>query len=364
MIMPRPPLQRTLALAGLAALLSACSHKPVESVATEEEVPVSVKPATLVPAFETTVNATGVVAAESGFDWTVTAPESARIAELPRSEGERVKAGDLLVRFEIPTLAADVTTKEADVAQASAKVDTAKAALARTTGLVERGIGAKKEQEAAALELAQAEAALKQAHAAVDAAYVLQDRAVVKARFPGIIAKRWHGAGDLVETGGTVVRVIDPARLEVVAAVTVGDLGHVSLGRAARIESAAGAEPEKGTVVSTPAAVDPASATADVRIKFSAPTHLAAGQPVSVTIVADRLTNVIVIPTVAIIRDGDEIFVMVAGEDDDKAHKTPVTLGASANGMTVVKTGVKAGNLVIVRGQEGLPDEAGITVIK
>ena len=213
MMTPRRPLQRTLALAGLAALLSACSHKPVESVATEEDVPVSVKPATLVPTFETTVNATGVVAAESGFDWTVTAPESARIAELPRSEGERVKAGDLLVRFEIPTLAADVTTKEADVAQASAKVDTAKAALARTTGLVERGIGAKKDQEAAALDLAQAEAALKQAHAAVDAAYVLQDRAVVKARFPGIIAKRWHGAGDLVETGGTVVRVIDPARL-------------------------------------------------------------------------------------------------------------------------------------------------------
>ena len=108
----------------------------------------------------------------------------------------------------------------------------------------------------------------------------------------------------------------------------------MSLGQPVRIESAAGAEPEKGTVISAPAAVDPASATADVRIKFSAPTHLAAGQPVSVTIVADRLTNVIVIPTVAIIRDGDEIFVMVAGEDDDKAHKTPVTLGASANGMT------------------------------
>ena len=101
-----------------------------------------------------------------------------------------------------------------------------------------------------------------------------------------------------------------------------------------------------------------------MRVRFSAPTRLATGQPVNVTIVADRLTNVIVIPTVAIIRDGDEVFVMVAGEDDDKAHKTPVTLGASASGMTQVKTGVKAGNLVIVRGQEGLPDEAAIVVIK
>ena len=50
---------------------------------------------------------------------------------------------------------------------------------------------------------------------------------------------------------------------------------------------------------------------------------------------------------------------MVAGEDDNKAHKTPVTLGASANGMTVeITSGVKAGDRVIVRGQDGLPDEA------
>ena len=364
MMTPRPPLLFTLAVVGLLAISAACRHQPVETVATEEEVPVSVKPATLEPTFETTVTATGVVAAESGFDWTITAPESARIAEVARNEGERVKAGDLLVRFEIPTLAAEVTAKEADVAQASAKLDTAKAALVRTTGLVERGIGAKKDQEAAALEVAQAEAALKQAHAALDAANVLKDRATVKARFPGIVAKRFHGAGDLVEAGGNVLRVIDPSRLEVVASVTVADLPRVSLGHQARIESATGVEPEKGTVISAPAAVDPASATADVRIKFSTPTRLAIGQPVNVTMVAERLTNVIAIPTVAIIRDGDEVFVMVAGEDDDKAHKTPVTLGPSANGMTQVKTGLKAGNLVIVRGQEGLPDEANIVVIK
>jgi Cu(I)/Ag(I) efflux system membrane fusion protein len=73
---------------------------------------------------------------------------------------------------------------------------------------------------------------------------------------------------------------------------------------------------------------------------------------------------VLVIPTVAIIRDGDEVFVMVAGEDDDKAHKTPVTLGLASGGNTQVKSGLKAGNLVIVRGQDGLPDEASIVIVK
>jgi len=350
------------AAAGLT--LTACGHKAVESVATEEDVPVVVKPATIVDTFETTVAATGVVAPESGADWTITAPEAARIAEMPKAEGDRVKPGDLLVRFEIPTMTADVTSREADVAQANAKLDTAKAALVRTTGLVDRGIGAKKEQEAAALDVAQAEAALRQAHAALDSANVLHGRATVTARFAGIVAKRWHGVGDLVDAGGTVIRVIDPARVEVIASVAVADLGRVALGHAVRIEGASGAALEQGTVISTPAAVDPASATAEVRVKFNAPTHLPVGVPVNVTIVTEKLTKVLVIPTVAIIRDGDEVFVMVAGEDDDKAHKTPVTLGLVSGGNTQVKSGLKAGNLVIVRGQDGLPDEASITIVK
>ena len=37
-----------------------------------------------------------------GADLVVTAPEPARIAEMPKAEGDRVRRGDLLVRFEIP----------------------------------------------------------------------------------------------------------------------------------------------------------------------------------------------------------------------------------------------------------------------
>jgi RND family efflux transporter MFP subunit len=359
----RPPLRLTFAVAALMAM-TACGHKPVESVATEEDVPVSVKEATIADTFETTVTATGVVTPASGADWTITAPEAARIAEMPKNEGERVNAGDLLVRFEIPSIEADVASKQADIEQASARLDTAKAALVRITGLVEGGIAAKKDQEAAALDQAQAEASLRQARAAFAAANVLEQRVTVKARFAGIVAKRWHAVGDLVDANGQVLRVIDPSRLEVVASVTVGDLGRVALGRPVHIESVAGAAPEEGTVVSAPAAVDPASATADVRVRFNTPTKLPAGVPVSVSIVADRLTKALVIPTVAIVRDGDEVFVMVAGQDDDKAHKTPVTLGATSGAQTQIKSGLKAGDLVIVRGQDGLPDEAAITVVK
>ena len=54
---------------------------------------------------------------------------------------------------------------------------------------------------------------------------------------------------------------------------------------------------------------------------------------------------------------------MVAGTDN-KAHKHVVTLGLATHDFTEIKSGVAAGDLIIVRGQDGLPDGATITVQK
>ena len=64
---------------------------------------------------------------------------------------------------------------------------------------------------------------------------------------------------------------------------------------------------------------------------------------------------------VAIIDEDDEIFVMVAGADN-KAHKYPVATGLSTPTLIEITTGLKAGDRVIVRGQDGLPEGAAITV--
>ena len=368
MTMHRHPVWTPLAAAAaLAVSLSAgCARKPVEEVASEEEVPVAVKEVTAVPVFEVVVATTGIVTPAPGADWTITAPEPSRIAELPHAEGERVRDGDLLVRFDNPNLAAELAARQSDIEQQTARLDTAKAARARLEGLVRDGIAAQKDLDAAKQEEIQAQAALKQAQAALATTNVLISRTNVKARFAGIVARRWHNVGDWVDAAASdpVLRVIDPERLEVVASVPAADLSHISLGHAARVHDPGSTETEAAKVVSAPAAVDPASATAEVRLAFARRTRLAAGTPVSVDIITSTRQNVLAVPTVAIVRDGAEVFVMVAGQDDDKAHKTPVTLGVSSGDLTEVLKGVKGGDLVIVRGQAGLPDEAAIVVVK
>jgi len=361
------PVRFLLALAaGLGLAAGACSHKAVESVSTDEDVPVGVAPAKTADTFEATIAATGRIAPAPGADWTITAPQPARIAAIPKNEGERVNVGDLLVTFDIPSLNSDLAARQSDLDQAKAHVDTSKAARDRIAGLVTRGVSPQRDLEAADLDYRQAQATATSAQVALDAAKLLSDRANVKARFPGIVAKRFHNVGDMVDASATdpILRVIDPARLEAVISVGVGDLARISAGRLVRITNPASGAVETAKIISLPAAVDSSSATSDVRAAFDKPTHLAVGTPVNAEIVAERKTKVTVIPTAAIMHEGNETFVMVAGQDDDKAHKTPVKLGLLSRDQAEVLSGVKAGDLVIVRGQQGLPDDADIAIAK
>jgi RND family efflux transporter MFP subunit len=344
-------------------LLPGCGREPVEEIETSMPVPVAVQTAA-VKNIQGTVSATAIVTPAPGADLVVTAPEAARIAEIRPAEGERVRKGDLLVRFEIPTLTAAVRQRHAEVAQAQARVDQARAAAERLAGLFARGVAARKDVEDARRELADAEGALAQAESAATAADSLAARAVVYAPFAGIVAKRWHNAGAIVEPGAgdPIIRVIDLDRLEAVAAVPVADLARITPGRPARVLVPAG-QAEEAVVASLPAAVDPSGATAAVRLSFGGPTRLTAGMAVQVEIVAEEHADVVVVPAAAIVREGEAAIAVIAGPDS-KAHRKPVSLGLASGQDVEIRSGISAGDRVIVKGQDALPDGAAITVTR
>ncbi|HEY8021355.1 MAG TPA: biotin/lipoyl-binding protein, partial [Thermoanaerobaculia bacterium] len=95
-----------LALSFFLLALAACSHGASEEVATTDRVPVVVAPAVL-GTIRAAVRVTGSIKPAPGAELQVTAPQAARIAEMPKAEGDRVRKGDLLVRFDIPSLDAD-----------------------------------------------------------------------------------------------------------------------------------------------------------------------------------------------------------------------------------------------------------------
>ncbi len=353
---------RAMVGVGGLVVLAGCQGRSIEHVEATATVPVAVETAAIAR-LQSTIIATGMVSAGPGSELVIVAPAEARIAELPKSEGDAVKVGDLLVSFDIPSLAADVAAKHAAVAQAAARVDAAHAAFTRLSGLLAQGVASPRDVEDSKRQQAEAEADVVQAQSALDAAVSLANRATVRAPFAGVVAKRFHNPGDLVDASASdpVLKILNPSGLQVIAAVPVAQLSHVVVGHAAEIRAPGEDATEAATVVSRSPQLDATGATGDVRLVFRKGTSLASGTTVQVEIVGEEKPHALVIPAAALVTEEGEVFVMVAG-DDNKAHKYPVAVGLSTRTTVEITNGIKAGDRVIVRGQEGLPEGALISI--
>jgi len=350
------------ALCAALGVVAGCSHAPVEQVTTESAVEVEVK-AAAIGEIEGHINVTGTVMPAPGAELTIVAPEPARIAEMPKAEGEQVRVGDVLVRFDIPTLTAGVATARADVSQARARVESTRAAVTRIAGLVERGVAAQRELEEAKSNQAEAEAALAKAESDSGAAGALAGRTVVTARFPGVVAKRWHNPGDMVEAAASdpILRIIDPAKLQAVASVPASDLPRIVVGRPGHVVGPGGTAEQDVTVLTRPAQLDPTGSVGEVRLAFTGPTLLTTGTPVQISIIAESHPKAVLIDAAAVQHEGEEAFVMIV-KDDKKAHRQVVKLGLTDGEQVEVLSGVAAGDRVVVKGQDGLPDGADVTI--
>jgi RND family efflux transporter MFP subunit len=350
-----------LAIAGLVFSV-ACQRDAPEEVESETVVPVTAMPAET-GSITAEARATGIVVPAPGAELLVIAPEPARIVEIPKAEGDTVKRGDVLVRFEIPSTAAEVSKQEAETTRAQARIENARAALVRAKDLFDRGVAARKEVEDATKELADAEADLAAAQAAKAAAGAMAARSVVRATFDGIVAKRSHNPGDLIEATASdaVLRVVDPRRVEVVASVPIADALGITVGAPARIvDASASAGDSSLKVVAQPAAVQPGTATVAVRLAFAKPTRYPVGAPVQVGIETDTHKNVVLVPASAIVREGEETAVFAV--ENQTAKRREVKTGIESGDRVEIVSGINTGEMVITSGQNGLPDGAKVTL--
>ena len=83
---------------------------------------------------------------------------------------------------------------------------------------------------------------------------------------------------------------------------------------------------------------------------------------VQVEIVAEERPHAVIIPAAALVIQDDERCSSWSSDADSKAHKRPVAVGLTTRTEVEVTRGVTAGERVIVRGQDGVPEGAAVAV--
>ncbi len=344
------------------SLLAGCRRQaPVHTAVEETVVAVAARPAQ-VGSLRAVLHLSGIVIPAQGGELLVAAPEPARILEVFKAQGDMVSPGEALVRFDLPGAAAEVARQRAEVAQLQAQLENARAAQARMRDLVDRGFIPRRDMDTIDREHADALAALTRADTAMAAAEASAGRAIARASFAGLVAQRLHNPGDVVRgIGDPVLRIVDPRRLEIDAAVPAADIARVQPGATARL---AGAVPVRLNVLAKEAASAGSSGTDRVRLAFAetagTTAAIAVDTPVQVDIDAEERLDVIFVPAESIVRAGQDVAVFVA--IGTMAQRRSVMTGVENDDRVEIIAGVKAGELVVVRGQAGLVDGASISV--
>jgi RND family efflux transporter MFP subunit len=345
------------------ATLSACTRQraPAPQERQETVIAVGVVPAETA-AIRSVVHASGIVAAAEGGEFLAVAPEPARILEIAKAEGDSVNSGDVLVRFELPSAAQDVARLAAELAAAQAQLENARINQQRVRDFVERGLVPRRDLDDADRELADAQAAVEKVRAAHATSTAAAARAVVRAPFAGVVATRHHNPGDVVlsSSADPVVRLVDPRRLDMIAFVPEGDISRVVPGATARIAGPLGSAAVRLTVARRVADRVGPDGTLPFRLVFDQPAQLPVDTRVELDIDAEEHANTVLVPAEAIVRDGGETAVLIAA--GSRAERRPVTIGIQDEQRVEIRSGVRAGELVITRGHIGLADGAAISV--
>ena len=312
-----------------------------------------------------------------GATFAVVAAQSARIAEITGRAGEAVKAGDVLVRFEFPSLRAQTLVTETAVKTAELRQKQAQLSQSRIRALVEKGAASRSELDSADRELAEADAELLAAQAALTTTQSEGRSTLVRAPFDGLVTERLHEPGDSVraDPSDPILRLIDPKQVQVMATVSITDATRFSVGASARAvagdnpstssglpraESRGKNAPELMRVTARPTP-DAGAKSIDVTLAFEAPTPLQPGTQVGIEIDAEQRLNVPLVPAIAVLKDDPKGPVVVVAEGNT-ARRRPVVIGLVDAENIEILSGLKTGELIITQGHSTLRDGTAISV--
>lgn len=292
----------------------------------------------------------------------VAAQVSGNVMVLLVKAGDRVKAGQLLVRIDDRDVAAGLARAEAGVAQANAESRNAKVAVERNTDLRAKGFVSQAALDVAQTQLSAAQAGLQQAQSARSQAALARGFATVSAPFDGVVLSTQVDTGDLATPGRPLLMLYAPGALRAVVQVPASRAAQALSASAVQVQLPDGrwTVPAQRQVLPL---TDPVSQTVEWRLDLAADkmAGLSPGQslrvrfeaPVSTT--ATATNQVISVPASAVLRRGELEAVYVA--QGQRFVLRAVRLGQTRSGGVDVLAGLQANERIALDGvRAGLAD--------
>lgn len=336
----RTRLAATLAILSLVASPAALAAQPGKTgviVAEARTVPLADR-----------IEALGTLKARESV--VITANVTDAISAVHFDDGDRVKAGALLV---------EMVSREqhALLEEANARVAEAESQYQRVKSLEATGSASASLLDERRRDVQTARAAL----AGIEAR--LADR-LIKAPFDGVLGLRNISLGALVRPGDPITTLDDDGRLKLDFAVPSLFLGSLAIGL--EVEARTRAFPDqvfRGTISSIDSRVDPVTRSVVVRALFANAEHLLRPGLLMTVELLRNPRQALVVAESALLHRGEEHFVFVVTGEDRIIAKRAVSIGTRTPGKVEIISGLTIGDLVVTHGLQKVQPGASVAII-
>jgi multidrug efflux system membrane fusion protein len=336
----------------LCALLPCCS-KPVSPA--KNPIPVTTEAVTTA-SLPLELRAVGTV--EPLQTVAVRAQVAGTLIGVDFEEGQEVKVGQVLFRIDPRPYQVALKQAQATLERDQFQAKNAERESQRYQGLAEKNYVSQEQYESLRTSADSYRSVLDADRAMVDKARLDLEYCTIRSPISGRTGSVLVKAGNLVKSNDTnplvVVNQLNP--ISVKFAVPEKNLPQIQKFMALRKLPAKAFAEETGTSINgslifVDNAVDTTTGTIALKARFDNPNGvLWPGRFVEIHLLLDTQTDVLVVPSQAVLigQSGSFVFVL---EADHTVSQRPVTPGLTINGMSIVENGLKVGEQVVIDGQ-------------
>lgn len=284
------------------------------------------------------------------------------------TEGQDVKAGQMIARIDPRTAQAQLAQAQAQAARDQATLANARVDLQRYSKLITEDASTPQQVDTQKALVAQLEAVAKTDQALIRNAQVQLSFTTITAPISGRVGNRLVDPGNIVhasDAGGLVViNQIDP--ISVVFTLPEGNFQDINTALHASDKSRkplvvkvfardGDALIGTGELVVLNNQIDTTSGTVQLKGAFPNAAHkLWPGQYVNARLVLGERQNALTIPAAAVQRGPDGTFVYLVEPDGTSVKMQPIKIAVTQEGRAVVDEGLQVGQQVVVTGQARL----------
>jgi membrane fusion protein, multidrug efflux system len=282
-----------------------------------------------------------------------------QLVQITFTEGQTVKAGDLLAQIDPRPYQTQIEQLTANRERDSAQLMNAEANLSRYTQLGDKGYATPQLVETQKAQVAQLQAAVKADQALIDQANVQLSYTRLTSPIPGITGVRQIDIGNIIHptdpNGLVVVTQIEPISLlftlpqselpRIQEQMAKGPLKVIAYSQDDKIKL------DEGKLLLVNNEIAQTTGTVQLKAEFANTGHrLWPGQLVNARLLLETRKNALTVAASAVQQGQKGAYVYVVAPNKT-AELRPVTVAQISQGQALIDTGLKASEVVVVDGQ-------------